>query len=75
MNLPVFVDVPSASGGEHSQTANADPITAVGTNRIEPAMPALYCAVHAAMCLGMTETLPVAGLCWANFAVRCSVLD
>jgi hypothetical protein len=31
----------------------------------------VYCALHAAVCLGLTENPPAAALCWANFAARC----
>jgi len=75
MNLPAFIDTPSAFNGEHSQAASANPIATAGTNPIEPAMPGLYCALHAAVCLGLTENPGAAGLCWVNFASRCSVID
>jgi len=32
----------------------------------------IYCALHAAVCLGLSENPPAALLCWANFAQRCS---
>jgi hypothetical protein len=31
----------------------------------------VYCALHAAVCLGLSENPPAAALCWANFAARC----
>jgi hypothetical protein len=31
----------------------------------------IYCALHAAVCLGLSENPPAAALCWANFAARC----
>lgn len=31
----------------------------------------IYCALHAAVCLGLSENPPAAALCWANFASRC----
>jgi hypothetical protein len=33
---------------------------------------AVYCAIHAAVCLSLSENPPAAALCWANFAARCS---
>ncbi|VVB52076.1 Uncharacterised protein [uncultured archaeon] len=32
----------------------------------------IYCALHAAVCLGLTENPPAAALCWANFARQCA---
>jgi len=32
----------------------------------------IYCALHAAVCLGLSENPPAAALCWANFAARCA---
>jgi hypothetical protein len=31
----------------------------------------IYCALHAAVCLGLTENPPAAALCWLNFSQRC----
>jgi hypothetical protein len=31
----------------------------------------VYCALHAAVCLGLSENPPAAALCWANFAMKC----
>lgn len=31
----------------------------------------VYCALHAAVCLGLSENPPAAALCWSNFALRC----
>jgi hypothetical protein len=31
----------------------------------------VYCALHAAVCLGLSENPPAAALCWANFAAKC----
>lgn len=31
----------------------------------------VYCALHAAVCLGLSENPPAAALCWTNFAIRC----
>lgn len=33
---------------------------------------AIYCALHAAVCLGLSENPPAAALCWSNFAIRCA---
>jgi len=32
----------------------------------------IYCALHAAVCLGLSENPPAAALCWTNFAMRCA---
>jgi hypothetical protein len=31
----------------------------------------IYCALHAAVCLGLTENPAAAALCWLNFSQRC----
>jgi hypothetical protein len=32
----------------------------------------VYCALHAAVCLGLSENPPAAALCWMRFAEKCS---
>ncbi len=32
----------------------------------------IYCALHAAVCLGLSENPPAAALCWLNFSQRCA---
>jgi hypothetical protein len=47
----------------------APPITPFVQRQLDPHK--IYCALHAAVCLGLSENPPAAALCWANFAARC----
>jgi Domain of unknown function (DUF4157) len=60
---------------QRQSLAGADPAAMTGQSaamyaQLDPKK--IYCALHAAVCLGLSENPPAAALCWANFAQRCA---
>jgi hypothetical protein len=72
---PAEVEAHSVSQAVMSGHPAAPVRTSVGLNahsvslQLDPR--SVYCALHAAVCLGLSENPPAAALCWTNFAMRC----
>jgi hypothetical protein len=65
--------LPGFTAGSLNMTAldyRVTTIAASGTSS-EEVLPQFRCLVYAAMCLAITEDIPLAGWCWYGFANAC----
>ena len=62
----------SATAGFTATPTRVTAGLAPGSVALQISPRAVYCSIHALVCLGLSENPPAAALCWLNFSQRCA---